>query len=155
MASNRVGLAFAAITGLVVVAYFLLRQATQSDSTDTTGGPSDMKLSAAQIAQYAQGAGFSGDDLVVATAVALAESSGNTGVVGDLALTPGGSVGLWQINLRWHPEYTAEELTDPATNAAAAFKIYTAAGNSFTPWSTYKNGAYGNHLNEASDAVAV
>jgi Lysozyme like domain len=103
-------------------------------------------LTREQIAAFAAAAGFTAPDLAIAVAIALAESSGNINALGDTELTPGGSVGLWQINLRWHPEYTAEMLADPQTNANAAFAIYTAAGHSFIPWSTYKSGAYVAHL---------
>jgi lysozyme-like protein len=103
-------------------------------------------LTSDEIRAYATGAGFRGDDLNIAVAVALAESSGDPGAVGDEALTIGGSIGLWQINLRWHPEYAAASLVDPQTNANAAFAIYVEAGHSFIPWSTYKSGAYLEHL---------
>jgi hypothetical protein len=99
-------------------------------------------LSASQIAQYAANAGFSGSALNTAVAVALAESSGNPNVIGDTNLTPGGSVGLWQINLAAHPEYDASSLMDPQANADAAFDIYQQAGGSFTPWTTFNTGAY-------------
>lgn len=98
-----------------------------------------------QIRALAVTAGFAGNDLEIAVAIALAESSGDQSVLGDLTL--GVSVGLWQISLRWHPEYTEAELEDPQTNANAAFAIYTKAGNSFTPWSTFKSGAYVRYLN--------
>lgn len=48
-------------------------------------------LSMTQIAGYAKSAGFTGNALIVATAVAMAESSGNTSVVNRL-----GCVGLFQ-----------------------------------------------------------
>lgn len=99
-------------------------------------------LSNSDVATYAANAGFEGDDLNTAVAVAFAESSGNPNAVGDLAITPGGSVGLWQVNLKFHPEYTSDALKDPQMNANAAFAIYQAANNSFTPWSTFKSGAY-------------
>jgi lysozyme-like protein len=111
------------------------------------------KLTAAQIASYASSAGFSGPDLQVAVAVALAESSGNPGAVGDLTITPGGSVGLWQINLKYHPEFAGQDLTDPQTNANAAYSIYQAAGNSFSPWSTYNSGAYSAYIVQAQQGV--
>jgi hypothetical protein len=114
----------------------------------TTGGGGT--LSAAAIAQYAANAGFAGEDLLTAVAVALAESGGNPTIVGDINITPGGSIGLWQINLRWHPEYNAEELLDPQSNANAAYAIYKAAGNSFKPWTTYGSGAYMAFLDQAS-----
>jgi hypothetical protein len=107
-------------------------------------------FSPADIATVAANAGFSGSDLVTAVAIALAESSGNPSAVGDLNVTPGGSIGLWQINLHYHPQYSAAQLVDPQTNADAAFQIYQAAGDSFTPWSTFKNGAYMSFLNQAS-----
>jgi hypothetical protein len=110
------------------------------------GGP----LSVPQIAVYAANAGFEGNDLLTAIAIALAESGGDPGAVGDLNITRGGSVGLWQINLRWHPQYTAQALMDPQTNADAAFQIFQAAGDSFSPWSTFKSGAYRSHLDVAS-----
>lgn len=100
------------------------------------------KLSASDISTYASTAGFEGDDLDKAVAIALAESSGNPNALGDTAITPGGSVGLWQVNLKYHPEFTADQLRDPQQNANAAFQIYQAAGNQFTPWSTFKTGAY-------------
>lgn len=90
------------------------------------------------IAGYAQNAGFSDSDLLIATAIAYAESSGNPGAVGD----NGDSIGLWQINLPNHPEFQGQDLTNPQVNANAAFSIYSAAGNSFSPWTTFKTGAY-------------
>lgn len=96
-----------------------------------------MKLSAAQIQMYAAAAGFSGADLATATAVALAESSGDPNVD-----NPEGSYGLWQIYLPLHPEFTGWDLHDPQTNANAAFQVYSAAGGTFRPWTTFKTGAY-------------
>ena len=111
------------------------------------------KLSASQIAQYASNAGFQGEDLITAVAIALAESSGDPNIVGDLNITKGGSIGLWQINIRWHPEFTADQLKDPQQNANAAYSIYEAAGESFTPWSTYKTGAYLAKMPDATQGV--
>ena len=133
-----------AIIALIGVAAILLM----------AGGSIMGKLSAQDIAGYASNAGFQGSDLVMAVAVALAESSGNPGAVGDLSITPGGSVGLWQINLKYHPEFAGWDLTDPQTNANAAYRVYTAAGDSFSPWSTYNNGIPSNLLAEASNGVS-
>jgi hypothetical protein len=105
-----------------------------------------MALSPAQLAAYAAAAGFTGAALNTATAIALAESSGNPFVVGDSNLTPGGSVGLWQINLAAHPEYSAADLLNPQANANAAFQVYQDAGGQFTPWTTFKTGAYASYL---------
>jgi hypothetical protein len=117
------------------------------------GGILGSRLSASEIAGYAQNAGFSGSDLTMAVAVALAESSGNPAAHGDLAITPGGSVGLWQINLKYHPEFNGQDLTDPQTNANAAYAIYHKAGNRFTDWSTYNDGISGNLLAQAGQGV--
>jgi Lysozyme like domain len=105
-----------------------------------------MNLTAGQIAQYAAAAGFAGGDLVTAVAIALAESNGNPAAYNPetAAGAPAGqgSVGLWQIFLMMHPEFAGEDLTDPQTNANAAYSIYSIAGG-FTPWSTYTSGQYG------------
>jgi hypothetical protein len=137
-------MAIFAIIAVVVLAVVLF---------EAGGISSGGNLSASDIAGYAANAGFDGPDLQVAVAVALAESSGNPNAVGDLNLTPGGSIGLWQINLKAHPEYTAQQLMDPQANANAAFQIYQAAGNQFTPWSTYKNGAYADYIVQAQEGV--
>jgi hypothetical protein len=57
--------------------------------------------------------------------------------------------------LKWHPEYTAESLKDPQVNANAAYAIYSAAGDSFTPWSTFKTGAYLAHMPSAQEGVSA
>jgi hypothetical protein len=93
-------------------------------------------LNAAQIAQYASQAGFSGNALITATAIALAESSGRTDVINSL-----GCVGLWQIYQKYHPQWSVAQLQNPATNAQAAYAISN-GGRDFTPWETYTNGMY-------------
>jgi hypothetical protein len=114
-------------------------------------------MDANQIAVYASSAGFSGDDLVTAIAVALAESSGNPNAYNPeiAAGTPSGkgSYGLWQIYLKAHPEFEGRNLYDPQTNAIAAYSVYRGRGGNFLPWSTFKNGAYMSHLDAAYDAL--
>lgn len=122
-------------------------------------------LTPKQIAQFAQNAGFSGADLAVAVAVALAESGGNPRAYnpvtnldsGKPASTPAGqgAIGLWQIYLKVHPEFSGQNLYDPQTNANAAFQIYSASGSSFHPWSTYGNGSgiYSGYMAQANLAV--
>lgn len=111
-------------------------------------------LSVAQLTQLAANAGFSGTSLQTAVAIALAESSGNPSVIGDTSITPGGSVGLMQINLAAHPEYSAADLLDPQANMDAAFQIYQAAGG-FTPWTTYNTGAYASSLPSTALAISA
>lgn len=129
--------------------------ATPSLSSLVGGIVGNGNLSPAQISVYAQQAGFTGQDLITAVAIAMAESSGNPRANGDLSLTPGGSVGLWQINLKYHPEFNGLDLTDPQTNANAAYSVYAAANFSFSPWSTYKSGAYAQYVGDASAGVNV
>jgi hypothetical protein len=112
-------------------------------------------LSVAQLTQLAQNAGFSGSALSTAVAIALAESSGNPSVVGDTSITPGGSVGLMQINLAAHPQYNAADLMDPQANMDAAFDVYQAAGGSFAPWTTYNTGAYAAYLPTTALAIST
>jgi len=116
------------------------------------------KLQIPQIIALAQLAGFSGDDLPTAVAVALAESSGNPQAYNPerAAGAPEGqgSFGLWQIYLHAHPEFRGQNLFDPQTNAAAAYAIYAAAGHSFRPWSTFTAGAYLAHLDDVNAALA-
>jgi len=130
-----------------------LSVASNAASTVFSGG----KLSPAQIAAYASQAGFSGDDIVTAVAVALAESNGNPNAY-DPETAAGapeglGSYGLWQIYLKAHPEFANYNLFDPAQNADAALQVWAAAGGSWNPWSTYKSGAYQAFIDTASQAV--
>lgn len=107
-------------------------------------------LTAAEIRQYAANAGFSGDDLDTATAIAQAESSGKPTAYNpetDAGAPEGkGSYGLWQIYLNAHPEFAGLNLKDPQVNANAAYEIYAKAGYSFAPWSTFNSGAYARYL---------
>lgn len=97
-----------------------------------------------QIEQLAYNAGFRGPDLLMATAIAQAESGGNPTAYNPetAAHTPtgSGSRGLWQIYGAAHPNYNNDAFYDPQLNANAAYSVYQAAGNKFTPWSTYTNG---------------
>lgn len=155
----RIVLALAVVSVFVAAGYWLYLYISEGEAPSFAdlwdsfqGGVTTVtgigKLSAAQIWQYAENAGFEGEDLQTAVAIALAESSGNPNTLGDLNITPGGSVGLWQVNLKYHPEYTTDQLRDPQENANAAFAIYQAAGDSFTPWSTFKSGAYLAYVNQ-------
>ena len=85
--------------------------------------------------------GFPAGALDMAAAIAMAESGGDPGAVGD----GGTSFGLWQVHVPAHPEYTAQELLDPTENARAALAI-SRGGSDWTPWSTFNNGAYRRYL---------
>lgn len=121
----------------------------------TTGKP----LPTVDIARVARAAGFTDSSvLVVAVAVALAESNGYEKAVGGPNQGEGPAqysydFGLWQINGFWHNPTDAQKFVG-AENAKMAFKIYTDRGNSFTPWSVYNSGSYLKRLSEAQAAVA-
>lgn len=117
------------------------------------------KLSPAQIAEYAHDAGFRGQDLTVAVAVALAESGGDPKAHNPVP--PDNSYGLWQINMigslgpARRDQFDLDsnrELFDPAENARAAWAI-SGRGNSFQPWTTYTSGAYEQYLDDARRGV--
>ncbi|MEV0679557.1 type VII secretion target [Actinosynnema sp. NPDC050436] len=117
------------------------------------------RLSPEQIARHAHDAGFRGEDLTIAVAVALAESGGDPRA--HNARPPDDSYGLWQVNMLGSlgPARRRElglpsdsALFDPRENAEAAHRI-SGGGRSWTPWSTYTNGAYRAHLDEARRGV--
>jgi Lysozyme like domain/D-alanyl-D-alanine carboxypeptidase len=118
------------------------------------------RLSAREIAEHAYAAGFRGQALTTAIAVALAESGGNPGARGDTTITDhtwGPSIGLWQIrSLRADygtgHERDAKANLDPAINARHAWSI-SDHGTNWTPWSAYTNGSYRQYLDTARAAA--
>lgn len=112
-------------------------------------------LTPAQIAGHAAAAGFTGEGLRWAVAVALAESGGNTTArhVNGSGRTASVDRGLWQINTRWHPEVTDAQAYDPAGAAKAAYAI-SKAGRDWHEWSTYTNGAAAAQLARATAAAS-
>lgn len=79
-----------------------------------------MRLPPEEIFRYALEAGFSPDQAVTMTAIALAESGGN-----PEAHNPVGedSIGLWQVNREAHPDFAGLDGTDPLTNARMAYEV--------------------------------
>lgn len=104
------------------------------------------------IAQWAVQAGFSGQDLVTAVAVALAESNGRIDATNTNA---NGSTdyGVWQINSVHADEFTKYPQWWSVENADMAHDIWAAAGNSWSPWSTYTSGKYTSFLLQATSAA--
>jgi hypothetical protein len=95
------------------------------------------QLTDTQIYQLARSAGFPPDAAVDMTAIALRESSGVTTAYNGKA--PDNSYGLWQINMIGNLKNyrvnlfglsSPDDLYDPATNAAAAYKLWSMAGGS-------------------------
>lgn len=85
------------------------------------------------------------------TAVAMAESGGNSG-----AHNPHGedSRGLWQINARAHPEFAGHDLYNPVENARAAFAV-SHGGGDVSPWTTTHGGLSARYLRYRADAEAA
>lgn len=109
-----------------------------------------MRLTDIQIAQVAAAAGFGGDSLITAVAVALAESGGDAGnITGD----GGTSFGLWQIHWTVHRQFVPAQLTDPNYNAQAAFEVSN-GGTYWHPWTTFNTGAYRKYMARAQAAAA-
>lgn len=94
-------------------------------------------LSINQVAAAAYAAGFRGRPLVEITAIAMAESGGNTH-----AFNPSGerSVGLTQINMRAHGTRfgSQAQLMNPVHNMRAAYAL-SGGGRSFRPWSVHRS----------------
>lgn len=132
-------------------------------------------LTVVEITEYARAAGFRDDrpsvewgtakpyhtykgarassELVVAVAIALAESGGRTAARGPRG-SRGYPIGLWQI----YPGTDA--LKDPAANARAAWAKYTSNGRHFGKgsastclWSAFCGGQYRAHLGRAERAA--
>lgn len=116
-------------------------------------------LTRTQLATLARNAGFTGKDVDVAVAVALAESSGNPAKHNGKGEDD--SYGLWQINMlgsmgpdrrkRFGLKSNAD-LFDPATNARVAYGIWK--DSKWQPWTTYTRGTYKEFLSGDDTATA-
>lgn len=107
-------------------------------------GPEDIYL-------YARHAGFSPDQAVTMTAIAMAESGGVL-----TAHNPNGedSKGLWQINHEAHPKFHGLDASDPLTNARMAFEV-SGGGSNIRPWTVThsdKGAPYQKFLDDAEAA---
>ena len=131
-----------------------------TSTTRTTSGSSGSYhagvsniLKPEQIALAAQKAGFSGDNLVIAVAVAMAESRSDANAIGRLK-----TYGLWQILSSAHPDMInpsnpdASRWFDAYVNAKFAWKI-SKSGTTWRPWSVYTSGAYEKFMTKAQAGV--
>jgi cell wall-associated NlpC family hydrolase len=110
------------------------------------------RLSAEQIYAFARSAGFSPDQSATMTAIAFAESGGD-----PRAHNPVGedSRGLWQINVRAHPDLAARyDLYDPRQNALAAYEV-SSHGHNVDPWTTTHGGSSAKYLHYRTEAQAA
>ena len=125
----------------------------------SVGGTKKNPYPEATLKHVIHTAGFRGDALEVAYAVAMAESSGKTDAHNDDETTGDDSYGLFQINMlgAMGPERREQyglkkddDLFDPATNARVAFQL-SQGGKDWKPWTTYVNGAYKKYYDKKSN----
>jgi cell wall-associated NlpC family hydrolase len=109
------------------------------------------ELAAREIYRFARMAGFTPDQAVTMTAIAMAESGGNTG-----AHNPHGedSRGLWQINARAHPDLGRRNLYDPLENAKAAYQV-SGHGGDVSPWTTTHGIGDASYLRYQTEALTA
>ena len=157
MSARRVALALApfvalAIAAVVVVPMLLFSGGAGASLSATLTGQTCQvaqsvptgALDAQKVAALAAAAGFTGDDIGIAVAVARAESGWNPLATN---LNTNGSVdhGLMQINDVNASILSQGDWRVPLDNMIMAFKIFTQAGG-WTPWSTYNSGSYRQYL---------
>lgn len=122
------------------------------------GGP-DGAQPMARVAELARAAGVEcGEPLQVAVAIAAAESGLRGNAINRNGPTAGcaegsSDVGLWQINDCYHPEIARTCALDAECNARAMYDV-SRRGSDWSPWTTYRSGAYAAFLDEASAAAA-
>lgn len=108
-----------------------------------------------QLYQLALGVGLSGTNAQIAAAIAMAESGGDSNAINPgNANDPEYSVGLWQINIRAHPQYSKSSMLVPQNNALAMFAI-SSGGTNWSPWGTYTSGAYRSFLSNPVSGSAT
>ena len=118
-------------------------------------------LTEAEVRRLAEQAGFRGESVDIAQAVARAESGWRTDALGDTTLTNatwGPSVGLFQIRCLWADRGTGrprdcDALRDPAFNARAAYAI-SSQGTNWNPWTVFKTGTYRQFLSNVGGTVS-
>lgn len=118
-------------------------------------------LSDAEIAAAAKAGGFTGEEIAIATAIALAETHPKGNTFSHNAVPPDDSYGLMQINMigSMGPERRKRfglksnaDLYDPTTNMRVAKALKDGRGN-WHDWSTYTQGKYLLYLARARKAA--
>jgi cell wall-associated NlpC family hydrolase len=115
----------------------------------------------ADLKSILQQAGFSGQSLNMAYAIAMAESGGNAQAFNGNTSTGDQSYGLFQVNMlggmgpEWRQTYglsSNDDLYDPVKNAEVAYKM-SKGGTDWSPWSTFKRGDYKKYLDQSGASV--
>ena len=107
--------------------------------------PNDPGIGYAGAYAAAQRHGANAAQADLFAAISMAESSAHWSDHNNNAATGDDSIGLWQINLRAHPQYRATNLYNIDANAQAAAEVSNGWTNA-TPWSTFTSGAYKQYL---------
>jgi Lysozyme like domain len=153
------GLILIGLFGLLLLAVLLAgggSNIASSLSMSLTGNDTQASgkgtVSLAQLVQLAHQAGIPDDELAIAVAIAEAESGGNPDAVDD---DSDGSVdrGLWQINTSWNSVLPGNEFNEAYNAKSMAF--ISQGGTYWSPWTTYRTGAYLTYLPQAQQAVAA
>jgi hypothetical protein len=113
-----------------------------------------VRLNAQQIAGYAKAAGFPPGEIATATAVALAESGGETTATNRNS-NASTDYGLWQINTVHGQLLNQGDKFNPLDNARMALIVWQRAGNKWTPWTVYKSGVYRAQMGAATMGAAA
>lgn len=101
-----------------------------------------MILTYKQIYSIAVLSGFTGDSANIITAIALAESGGDT-TASNLSDPNGGSWGILQINGVWFSlGFSIIQAMDAQQSFKFAYDVISHRGIDFNAWSTYTNGQY-------------
>lgn len=115
-----------------------------------------------ELHELAVAAGFEGEDIEIAAAIAMGESSGRVHAVGDVQLADdedeenpkwGPSIGLFQIRTLLHPEdypfpdtrRVRSKLFNPGYNVTTA-KMFKDIYGWENVWTVYRTGAYKKYL---------
>jgi hypothetical protein len=126
-----------------------------------------MKLAINELMWCARAAGFIGNDIIVAGAVAMSESGGDPEVIGIAIKTrPDGTkyydnqdLGAWQVSAKWHSAKVMVEAganwRDPTVNAKLAKLVFDERAKTgqvgWAAWAVYESGAYKQWLPLAED----
>lgn len=115
-----------------------------------------MQLTDEQVAWVAQDAGWRGEDLVVAVALALAVSDGDAAYGGPVAGHAGGvHVGLWGLSVLRYPGLDKFDLTDPIIAARTAWKLWHATEHRWDWCPAWSGEGYVRTLGRARAAAAA
>lgn len=119
------------------------------------------KLSAQELWDLVRAAGFSPKATIVMMAIVMAESGGDPKAHNYNPRTGDDSYGLAQINMlgalgpdrrKRYQLASNDQLLDPATNLRVAYEL-SGRGSNFSPWSTFKSGAYKQYLPKSSGGI--